>query len=643
MYGRLRHFDSDPWLDLPPAADAGPYPYEGFAGREADIITLSRLLDPRSNIGGSTVLISGLRGAGKTSMVNRAIFHAAMSGRFQLDGAQHAMAEQTVIDEHGLLTSDGWRAWKQWPPSSKANLKKLGYAKNRIKQPFFTAQKDPFVFLNVYVPVPDAAKIEARDLLCRTVGRLYHRLVETGMADANPNFVRSVRIAHLRSMADKTTTKESIKEKFLVSFEAGIKSGKNYAGIAAKQELELALEIAAEFARSDTLTLTEDLSRILQDLSTLRFGQETVARRAVDAIKASFGNLDAWLCGDNVLRIHPIVVYDELDKAFVPDDVRDSSSDDAVSSSMLESTATLASHSFTRFFRVLSNLKTVLTASQVSYVFVCDETVAEQWSRPDCPEGDIIRSICPQRFHVGLLSENEVRSVLRDYINGTDGDVPVDLAQAATFVSSGRYRSLVRLIRESGLMTQIEPEREPSLRAHKLAETLAGSSRFTIPELARSHTVVAEEVTAMLEELETSQLPNEMNRVFGRSEAVSDVLYVALRDMFFQLWEALRELRDYAHFGRNADHERTIVNRHLVVMNTRSSLERLLAWFPREQESSTRLVIRIMQDLTRMLRTEAQNLPREPPSSSPNFHDVSGAFDILDALLSEQRRESIQP
>lgn len=643
------------------------------------------MLNPLRNPGGTTVLVTGERGAGKTSLVNAALFHASLLARFE-DGWL-TPPEATEARTGSLLTSDTWDHWAktEWfatntPPEVSrwklnwmrnideqdlvAERKKLLEQQAKLQQQRSTRLKgfEAVVLLDVHVPFPESF-LTHRQILSRTLRRLYFRLVSAGLADANPQFVRNARLAYLRSVA--SSFKETSSEKYVASFESGLQKGE--LGFAAKQELELSWELAIELERSDTSELGDDIQLLLEDLARLRLGGEGLLKRASRALTGMFTTAKDFFQGTEQLRIHPVIIFDEIDKALPPIKGEHPKQDGPDSP---DKTSYLA--------RAVGALKTVLTAHGATFVFIAGSEHAQRWSSSthDSRDAEMLRSVFPDRFHVRRLSLAKIDALLSEYCLGLE-HLPADhpcraaavrvaqiepeiLSRALRYVSGGLMRSVARLLREAQLKNRATADDRRCFHRIHLAEVLTGldakkagsAPRFenNLRALAQSDAVVDKAHLQLVEEVAALELPSAATRVAGKGYALADAMWGAAS----RTLEALRRV-DRVHDPKAGDFPAA---RLLNELTTDTELIEWCEWFKglRTTEPTKTLAWLPFRAMPTVLEAVVDALPSNKQAVDPSKNASPAAagsepptrlietdVDVIRRAVEELHRESVAP
>ncbi len=580
------------------------------------------MIDPHRNPGGTTVLITGERGAGKTSLVNAAIFHASMVSRF---GTGWLISSPPVNEENATAsTSDGSgpgiarklildeEAWKDWekieteattPVARRKPYLLRGFrgggadaeipeADQRVREARNKAretraknilQNHAIVLLDVHVPLPES-DINEHQVLSRTLRRLYFRLVTAGIADANPEFVRNARLAYIRSVArDIEYSKAS---KYTQSFSAGMEKGE--VGIAAKQEMELSWELTITLEKSTSQEMGDDLQLLLEDLARLRLGGEGILKRSIRSLKGMFEDIVDFFAGTERLRIHPVIIFDEIDKAIsLPSKEGmpgQPSSDDRLQ----------------QLSRIVGALKTVLTAHGASFIFISGPEHARLWSsagRNEAKRSGNLRSVFSDRFHARRLGYEDVLKMiekcLADPTSDLEQKVGVEtLTAAAHYVSGGLMRSLVRMLREAQLKNRT-PARDRGVTTLDLCEVLAATTRKqeqklidTIESLAASDRVVVGAQERLITYVQEMEAPSAATRVAGKFYALRDAMWPVAQSAY----EALRGVAKTPQWKANPENHDAFPIQHVVLQLIASEgVADALLWIPRATLGSSQI------------------------------------------------------
>lgn len=192
------------------------YAFCGFVGKEPALLHLQHLLG-RGCVNGGCILVTGCRGAGKTTLVNRAIYEAGLLGRYDVSKSKH----------------DPFKALKE-------KLKTKGKVELHIKK------DNPTLLIEVRVNI--SSPITADSLIRRLVRSFYWSLVGSGIAGLVPELMESARLAYIRTIGqvDQTFEKwlketEQLKSNIKITSKEGLEV---QVGAAAQAELQIAQKMA---------------------------------------------------------------------------------------------------------------------------------------------------------------------------------------------------------------------------------------------------------------------------------------------------------------------------------------------------------------------------------------------------------------
>lgn len=211
-----------------------------------------------------SVLVTGLRGVGKTTLVNLALHRAARKLRERCAGPKQEAEALLVV-------------WVDCPRS-----------------------------------------IDAPDLLRRVLRRFYLALVDQGVAEIEPGLVQQARVAYLRTLG---SLKDSMTEgwKRTVGFEL-----EKLSTVKLSWEDEYSLSRTLELVASQAgeVECEDELSRLTAAMGGVGFGHRASAvGRSLDHLRERVSSVKKFLVGRPGISIRPVFVFDELDKVEHPEQV----------------------------------------------------------------------------------------------------------------------------------------------------------------------------------------------------------------------------------------------------------------------------------------------------------------------------------
>lgn len=417
------------------------YPFHGFVGRDA-CATLRAWVGIGQFRGGA-VLVTGCRGSGKSSAVNKAIYDASVLSR-------------AVPPKFFDLRT------RRRPLEAYAEFDRLVAAQSdlRLEVPKAGARADGWQpTLLVEVPINLARPIPGEALIRRIVRSMYEALVRHGVAGLAPGLVASAREAYIRTVTavqemDNRTVKESFSNEYRVKLDSS-EGAAIEAGVAASHELELARTITLEFPRSDTHEMDEQLLRLLEEFDGTLFG-------GVDGLSGQLGRvMDWWRAvgaaaanaprgawwGDRGVAVHTVFVMDELDKleheyrpgtGFVPPPPSQAHGDE-----MVHDVSSLARW-----------IKPILASGKASFVVVAGPNAARAWMQEAGDPNGLLNSVFSAHAHFGvacLREVTELADVAFPALGAASGvRPPLHRAFAAWLLVAcrGSFTRLVSMLRE---------------------------------------------------------------------------------------------------------------------------------------------------------------------------------------------------
>ena len=375
----------------------GDYPFLGFVERQAAQL-LRLALGPGVQNGGA-VLITGRRGSGKTSAVNKAIYDCGLLGR-----------GLPLLND---TTGDGHRDREVFAALDTLALHHqpmaLSIRQRDIRKSWRMDDWRPTLVLTV--PINLSSPITADALTRRLVRQLYWSLANSGLAGLAPELVQQARMACLRTAARfKDLEDEQLKKSFSSSLQ--VSAGDKHtlaveAGASAHEELMIARRLALEFDISTKEEMEEQMLQLLEAVDGTVFGRQPGLWERLGTVVEWYGE---WLAGldklhgDRGLKVNVVFVLDELDKLeFSPDEPPEQA------------------HSTIRDIRGMAEaIKPLLTSGRASFVVVSGEQDAHRWLQESRGDSDLLGSVFSSHFHFGLLTQTEVSALCRGRLQGLD-------------------------------------------------------------------------------------------------------------------------------------------------------------------------------------------------------------------------------
>lgn len=395
------------------------YTFSGFVGKEDALLQLEHLLGPGCAHGGC-ILVTGSRGSGKTTLVNRAIYEAGLLGRYGTDG-----------DE-----DDPFR-------SLRYQLDRGGLVNLHIKD------NDPRLVIEVRVNI--SSPITADALIRRLVRSFYWSLVEAGIAGLIPELMETARLACIRTVGEIDLEFEEWLKKTqqaTVGLKITSKDGlEAQIGASAQAELQIARKMAIHLGVSQREELEEVLLRLFDDLqgTTLNVKPSIWHRigRVASWAKGAWDSIRETILGGAGLRVSLVVVFDELDKLDWSDEDIASPQNNKnnyqrsqdESPNMVElgphtiGLLTETREQMAPLFRktndglrnvhsIAGALKPILTNGQVTFIFVGGTEIAYRWRTEKGRRDAILPSIFTDHVHTGLLDASDIDTLLKNNVDG---------------------------------------------------------------------------------------------------------------------------------------------------------------------------------------------------------------------------------
>lgn len=390
-------------------------PFRGFIARP-EVRALRSWLGPGACFGG-TVLITGDRGSGKTSGVNRALFDCSVLGVLGCSDRDTATLFETL---DGVWEGDASKSWSQ-EEFRGAVVEERG------------ASKDQPVRLLVPIYINLSRRLDGTDLTRRVVRELYWALVRSGVVAFAPELVAEARkacfrtSATLREISDETLQKSFTNES---SFSINGKDGFiAEAAVAVHEEIQIARRMALEFGLSSPAEMDEQLLRLLDEINGTVYGDrpsplQRVARIG-ESLKRRFRAARTGVIGRQGVRVSTVFILDEIDKL----DLWGARDRERPSESFLKGGAAeggsmsdgehrihisreleaLVSRAIPKpperdlFEEIITTIKPILTHGQSTFLLVAGTARGLRWNWRRRAGRSVLDSIVSEHVHFGLL------------------------------------------------------------------------------------------------------------------------------------------------------------------------------------------------------------------------------------------------
>ncbi len=475
--------------------DPRDYPFAHIGGRDAEARVLREwLLGGRSRYApehrplGGAALVTGFRGVGKTTLVQKVLFDVSLAGLYGV-----------AFDE----SSAGWG------PFQRTSLQRLI---RQVEQGGALPRNlTPRLYVPVHVDVANA--IERRDLMERVLRRTYFALTRYQIGALRPDLMRRARLAYLRTLGKlESGVAAKVNEKLTGVLGANLE-GLSKLEVTAQQEMEFAetLKLVAEELSIEEME--DELVDLGGELSDGVHGVVDGAGRRllatlVHARYAGYQRLRQLFQGDVGRQVHLVYVFDELDKL---DDGRGAPPDTAdlrfdlqyasdahagpsrgtvglsrprASSSALASTAA-----------VIRQLKILFSTTGLSAVVIGGAVAEEQWLDEVAERDPLLRSVFSRHVYVPQLALKEVRKMFPE-----GPGVTAHTPGAVCFWTRGRYK---QLLRARGALRAGRLDDEFPHVPHEVLARLLGDFGATNPKAAPTPVTGAVQQLAVAPDLES--------------------------------------------------------------------------------------------------------------------------------------------
>lgn len=419
------------------AADPQCYPFAHMSGRDDEARVLREWLlgggsiyDPERRPLGGAALVTGFRGVGKSTLVNKVLFDVSLAALYNLPFA-------TTPGPH-------------WGPFE---LKSLKSAVERAEKGNPSPKGAvPRLYVPVHVDVANA--IERRDLMERVLRRTYFALSRYQIGALRPDLMRRARLAYLRTLG-KLEASASAKVNEKLSTTLGV-------NIDALSKLEVTAQQEMEFA--ETLKLVaDDLSIEEMEDELIDLGAElsdgvhgvtgSAGRRLVDTLaharNEGYLRLRQLFQGDAGRQVHLVFIFDELDKlddgTTAPPETADlrfkvaypgARDADAADGTIGFSRPRAGTSTLTKAADVIRQLKIMFSTTGVSAIVVGGAVAEERWLDEVADRDPLLRSVFSRHVYVPQLALKDIRSMFSSVGDHTPA--------AIAFWTRGRYKQLLR-------------------------------------------------------------------------------------------------------------------------------------------------------------------------------------------------------
>jgi hypothetical protein len=392
------------------ARDPRHYPFAHIHGRDDEARVLREWLlggrshyDPdRRPLGGAT-LVTGFRGVGKSTLVNKVLFDVSLAGLYGLPFAD----------------TPGWGPF---------DINKLGAAIKTAEQgrPIPAARGGvPRLYVPVHIDVANA--IERRDLMERVLRRTYFALSRYQIGALRPDLMRRARLAYIRTLGKlEASSTAKVNEKLTSALGATL-DGLSKMEVTAQQEMEFAetLKLIAEDLSIEEME--DELVDLGAELSDGVHGViSSAGQRLVDTVAHArshgYLRLRQLFQGDAGRQVHLVFIFDELDK------LDDPGAANATPGTALAKTAD-----------VIRQLKILFSTTGLSAVVVGGVVAEERWLDEITERDPLLRSVFSRHVYVPQLGLTAIRAMFGPYALASE-HTPAAIA----FWTRGRYKQLLR-------------------------------------------------------------------------------------------------------------------------------------------------------------------------------------------------------
>ncbi len=451
------------------------YPFARIHGRADEARVLREWLlggrdayDPDRRPLGGAALVTGFRGVGKTTLVNKVLFDVSLAGLY------------------GFPFADA----PDWGPFDRARLEKAVKAAEGGAPP--TGRRTPRLYVPVHVDVANA--IERRDLMERVLRRTYFALSRYQIGALRPDLMRRARLAYIRTLGKleaSTTTK--VNEKLTSTLGATLE-GLSKMEVTAQQEMEFAetLKLIAEDLSIEEME--DELIDLGAELSDGVHGViDPAGRRVLGAITEAryqgYMRLRQLFYGDVGRQVHLVFIFDELDKlddgtAAAPEtaDLTFTMEPALVQTRLRPDEKTVGNVAFRRprssgtalatTAAVIKQLKILFSTSGLSAIVIGGAVAEEQWLDEVAQRDPLLRSVFTRHVYVPQLGLDAITSMFANHTMESD-KTPAALA----FWTRGRYK---QLLRARGAMLAKRLDDEFPHAPHEALATLLGDFGGTV-------------------------------------------------------------------------------------------------------------------------------------------------------------------
>lgn len=433
-------------------SDPRNYPFAHVTGRDQEAEGLRKwLLGGRKNYDkdrrplGGAALVTGFRGVGKSTLVNKVLFDVSLAGLYGINFADNPT----------------------WGPFAQDTLAKRVKAAEGGRAP--QGGHVPRLYVPVHIDV--ANPIERRDLMERVLRRTYFALSRYQIGALRPDLMRRARLAYIRTLGKlEATATAKVNEKLTTTLGATLE-GLSKLEVTAQQEMEFAetLKLIAEDLSIEEME--DELIDLGGELSEGVHGVEDAAgRRLLTAITRArddgYLRLRHLFQGDVGRQVHIVYVFDELDKL---DDGVSAKPETASLEFEVEQPGAMALNTNVTAGRlrasrprgegsalasaagVIRQLKILFSTTGVSAVVIGGAVAEEQWLDEVAERDPLLRSVFSRHVYVPQLALPAVTSMFAGF------ELPTESPAAITFWTRGRYKQLLRA-RSAALSGRLDDE-----------------------------------------------------------------------------------------------------------------------------------------------------------------------------------------
>lgn len=389
-----------------------PYPYRFFVGREQAQRALRTWLlgaDDYAHAAaprGGAALVTGFRGVGKSTLVDKVLYDVGLAGLF------------------ALPFSDREGTGRDWPfDKSKFESRRSDITRRK------PVANPPRLYIPIHIDV--ANDIKREELLERVLRRTYHTLCDYEVGDLRPDVMQRARLVYLRSLGKIEVSGATKAVDKLQTVLGATPDALSKMEVTATQEREFAE--AFKFA-ADSLSIEEsedEVTELASSLSNVRVGQKRSVLGAVrSALHSAWISASAqwkeWLRGAAGTQVHLVFVFDELDKLDKGRNTDAAKTDGAL---------------LTNSRAVIQQLKILFSTTAMSALVIAGAQAEEDWLDEQTHDDPVLRSIFGTHVYVPQLTASELQAL---------PGVTEETARALAFRTRGRYKHAMRELATHG-------------------------------------------------------------------------------------------------------------------------------------------------------------------------------------------------